>query len=589
MAWAALSAHLIDMGGMAMGSFAPAATDCYQEALRIPPVRILRQGVEVSDVWDIFRINVRLDVLVEMDLRGLVAGGNVAHDKVVALASTLGVEPFERGMRALQVLSEVELRRRIRRLAPGSYRATGWVEWDEELFRIPCTLTIDGRPPGVRLHRRGRPGAPFLQLEAVHHQERVPHAGGLAAGARPALHRGAAGAHLAPLPGRLGGQLRPPAPINAGHIHVAFTAAEIMMQCLRLAVWASPDAERAFPVTGLGGTSALALTTWSGIGLDGTPDTWMLMDGAWSGGTAGHDRDGDDMGGSPVGPQTPAQVPDVEILESWYPMLLTERRVRPGLNGAGRHRSGGGNVVTLRPHGTDRLVGQMLGMRAYVPLEGAAGGLPGDTVELLLHRRDGRTERVSTAGAGVVVDAGEAFEIRCASGGGVGDPLRRTPGAVATDVATARLTVRQAADGYGVVLDGGGAVDDRATARRRASMLRSRLRRAAPALRPLEATGAGDRAAVGGGPGASEPDLPLYPGVVQRGDLAVAVDSGAPLAVAPDHWTDGCPVLETRRRGGGPPISTRAYLDPRTGQVLHVEVVPEGTPRSFEVRPGRWA
>ena len=43
-AWAALSAHLIDMGGMAMGSFAPAATDCFQEALRIPPVRVLRRG-----------------------------------------------------------------------------------------------------------------------------------------------------------------------------------------------------------------------------------------------------------------------------------------------------------------------------------------------------------------------------------------------------------------------------------------------------------------------------------------------------------------------------------------------------------------
>ena len=34
--WAALSAHLIDMGGMVMGSFAPAATECFQEALRIP-------------------------------------------------------------------------------------------------------------------------------------------------------------------------------------------------------------------------------------------------------------------------------------------------------------------------------------------------------------------------------------------------------------------------------------------------------------------------------------------------------------------------------------------------------------------------
>ena len=30
-------------------------------------------------------------------------------------------------------------------------------------------------------------------------------------------------------------------------------------------------------------------------------------------------------------------------------------------------------------------------------------------------------------------------------------------------------------------------------------------------------------------------------------------------------------------------------VDPRTGTLLHVEVVPEGVDRSFEVRPARWA
>ena len=83
--------------------------------------------------------------------------------------------------------------------------------------------------------------------------------------------------------------------------------------------------------------------------------------------------------------------------------------------------------------------------------------------------------------------------------------------------------------------------------------------------------------------------MPLYPGVTRRGRVAVAVDSAAVLAHAPDHWTDGCPVLEERRPTSGPAIVTRAYLDPRTGHILHVEVVPEGVPRAFEVRPADWA
>ena len=579
-AWAALSAHLIDMGGMAMGSFAPAATECFQEALRIPPVRILRQGVEVSDVWDIFRTNVRLAVLVEMDLRGLVSGANVAHDKVIELAGARGASALVDGMRALQELSEREFRRRIKALADGTYRATTWVEWDDDLFEIPCALTV----AGDELHFDFTGAA----AQAPHFFNSKPYivksgfmmqAAWLLAPGLPYTEGLLAPVALTCPEGTVVNSV-PPAPINAGHMHVAFAAAEVMTQCLRLAMWASPESADRCPVHGWGGYSALALSTWSGIGLHGMPDTWMLMDGAWVGAAAGEDRDGPDMGSTPVGMPQPAQFPDVEILESWYPMLLGERRVRAGVAGAGRHRSGRGTQLTLRPHGTDRLVGQMLGMRAFIPLEGAAGGMPGVTTELLLHHGgEGTSERVSTAAAGVVLDAGDTFEIRCASGGGVGDPVDRDPAAVASDVAAGGIAAADATDVYGVVLDDQGIVDRRATDRRRARVLRDRLRRAQPPARPVE----GDVQPDG------LTDEPIYPGVVQQGDRVYALASGSLLAIAPDHWTDGCPVLEERHRSSGPAVVTRIYLDPGSGRALHVEVVPEGSPRAFEVRPKRWS
>jgi N-methylhydantoinase A/oxoprolinase/acetone carboxylase beta subunit/N-methylhydantoinase B/oxoprolinase/acetone carboxylase alpha subunit len=581
-AWAALSAHLIDMGGMVMGSFAPAATECYQEALRIPPVRILRQGTEVSEVWDIFRTNVRLDVLVEMDLRGLVAGGNVAHDKVVDLVGRRGVADMRAGMTALQALSEVELRRRIATLEDGTYRATGWVEWDEELHQIPCTLTVDGdrldfdftgAAPQTPHFFNSKPyivKSGFMMQAAVLLAPDLPYTEGL----------------LTPIDlhcpeGSIVNSV-PPAPINAGHIHVAFTATEVMLQCLRLAIWASPGWDRECPVTGLASHSAIALNTWSGMGLDGVPDTWLLMDGSMVGGGAGDDRDGLDMGGSLVGTAQPAQVPDVEILESWYPMLIGQRTVQHGAIGAGRARAGGGNHMTFTPHGTPRLIGQMLAMRAYVPLEGAAGGRPGAVTRMAICRADGSRQPVSTAAAGVVLEAGESFEILCASGGGVGDPVLRPPDAVARDVASGRISAEEAAEVYGVVVGppgrSPGEVDRSATGRRRRAILRRRLRQAGPAARPL---------ADDGRPAPSDPAGPLYPGVVEVGGRAYAEASGAPLADAPDHFTDGCPVLESAP-GPGPGIVTRTYLDPRTGHALMVEVVPAGTPRAFDVLPARW-
>jgi N-methylhydantoinase B len=283
------------------------------------------------------------------------------------------------------------------------------------------------------------------------------------------------------------------------------------------------------------------------------------------------------MGGSPVGFPQPAQVPDIEILESWYPVLFERRRVRSGPHGAGMARAGGGNDVSFRPHGTDRLVGQMLAMRAYLPLEGAAGGMPGARTELAIRHGDGQRERVSTAAAGVVVEAGEAFEIRCASGGGVGDPIDRLPELVADDVAHGRLTTVEAADSYGVVLDEIGRVLPGPTKKRRMSLRQDRLHRAAPPARPF----AGPVTATDG------PALPLYPGVVHRGGIAVSLASGEPLAAAPSHWTDGCPVLESPP-GPGPGIVTRAYLDPKSGSLLMVEAVPQGASRAFEVRPDHW-
>src|SRR5580698_8290931 len=78
-AWVALAAHMMDMGGMVPGSSATQATECYQEALRLPPVRLVRAGVEASEIWEIMRNNIRSAQLVEMDMRSLVIGCNVAE------------------------------------------------------------------------------------------------------------------------------------------------------------------------------------------------------------------------------------------------------------------------------------------------------------------------------------------------------------------------------------------------------------------------------------------------------------------------------------------------------------------------------
>jgi N-methylhydantoinase B len=172
-----------------------------------------------------------------------------------------------------------------------------------------------------------------------------------------------------------------------------------------------------------------------------------------------------------------------------------------------------------------------------------------------------------------VVKAADWYELRLANGGGFGDPLDRDPELVERDIREGRVDKVLAQQTYGVI-----AGDQAATAALRERMRFDRLMTAKPPAKPLSrnirTTGTA---------------LPLYPGVLQYGNVAVAEASGAPLAMAPDHWTEGCAVLTERRwPKDGPDVVYRSYLDPETGRVLHVEVVLGDEPRTFMVAPHRW-
>ncbi|TMK65699.1 MAG: hydantoinase B/oxoprolinase family protein [Actinobacteria bacterium] len=581
-AWVVMSAHMMDMGGMVAGSFAPAATECYQEALRLPPVRLFRRGVEEDDVWSIIRTNIRLPELVEMDLRSLVAGCHVAEEKLADLVDSMGADRFVEGIGTIRDLTEAEMRRRIGELTPGTYRAESWAEWDDDFFRIPCRLTVEtdrlvfdfeGASPQTSHFFNSKPyiiESEMVALLAGIMARDLPYNDGIFA---PIELRCPEGTIV---------NARPPAPIAAAHMDVALSASEVGLECVRLALAASPDAPGRRLLTGWGTGSGLGLHSWTGTGLDGNPDAFIMADGNWVGSSAGLERDGLALSGNIVGRESDYSFTDVEVLESWYPILISEKRSRPSEHGAGEHRAGGGNLMTFRPHGTDKLTGVMLGMRRWMPLPGHGGGTPGPTTEFVIHRSDGTSEDVATHASDIELSPDDLFEFRCASGGGFGDPLDREPAAVQRDVHRGVIDTEIAQRVYGVALDDGGQVDPAATADCRQQIARERLERAQPPAKPVSAT------LVSASEPANGADLPLYLGVVQRGNVAMSERSGAPLAVAPDHWTDGCPVLVEPRSDLGPEVDIRSYLDPATGYVLFVEAAPAGAPRSFESAPSRW-
>jgi N-methylhydantoinase B len=576
--WAVNSGHMMDMGGMAFGSWAPAATECYQEALRLPPVRLFRVGVEREDVWAILRNNIRVSALVEMDIRSLVAGSQVAHDKLLQLAVSMGPEHFLEAVRALKERTEAEMRRRISLLEDGEYALTTYTEWLDELYKVPCRLTIEGD----RMHFDFEGAAPQCQhfFNSKAHIIRAI----VVSDITDVL------AHDLPLSAGLFEPIslhcpegtvvnsRPPAPTASAHFDVALNASMAAQQCVMMAIAASgPEAPGRHLLSGPVAPSCMGLHTWSFETPGGASDGWLMLDGAMAGGSAGHDRDGYDLFSFMVARKAIIEAVDVELFESRYPALVLEKRPRAGAAGAGRYRAGAGSQMAYRPYGVRQLAGVMLGMREWLPLPGFAGGLPGANTEFAIRRADGRREAVSGHASGLIVREDEVFEFRLGSGGGLGDPTDRDASLVARDVRQGRLTREEASTVYGVVLDSAGAADDEQTKHRRAQLLDSRLAGAMPAARPVS-----NREPLAD---PSVKRLPLYCGIEQRGAVAYASVSGAPLARAPDHWTDGCPTLDELR---GERLLIRYYLDPVTGKYLFVEALPRGEPRTIDSRPKRW-
>ena len=408
------------------------------------------------------------------------------------------------------------MRRRISQLSDGVYRAESWTEWDDDFFRIPCRLTVEGDSLVFDFDGASPQTNHFFNSKPyIIESELVAMLAGVLARDLP-FNDGI----FAPI------ELRCP---EGTIVERATTGADRgrahgrRAECVRSRARVRPPGARGVArraarrwLTGWGTGSALGLHTWSGTGIDGNPDAFIMLDGNWVGSAAGVDRDGLSLAGGLVGRESGYSFTDIEILESWYPLLVKEKRSRPGEFGAGEHRAGGGNMMGFQPHGTDKLTGAMLGMRRWLPLLGGGGGTPGACTEFIVHRGDGGREEVPTHASGVELGPDDVFEFRCASGGGFGDALDRDPVEVRADIERGVFDAEVAARVYGVIFDDGGAVDEAATDAHRAEIGRDRLDRARPAPTPL--TDTADLRVAGS---VRRRTAPLCLGVVQRGALAI--------------------------------------------------------------------
>ena len=77
-AWAACKGHQADIGGAQAGGYNPDAREVWQEALRIPPLKVYDRGVLRKDVWGMVFANIRYRI-VEEDIKAQIGGARVGR------------------------------------------------------------------------------------------------------------------------------------------------------------------------------------------------------------------------------------------------------------------------------------------------------------------------------------------------------------------------------------------------------------------------------------------------------------------------------------------------------------------------------
>ena len=143
----ASAAHWHDVGGAVPGNYNPAATECWQEAVQIPPVRIVRAGMLDEDVLAILRANTRLPDSLWGDLNGQLAALDLGVTRLHSLLDEQGDDTVQSAMSELRQRALRLMRAHIGQLPDGTYSFEDVLDndgVDDRPLSIALDMTIQG-------------------------------------------------------------------------------------------------------------------------------------------------------------------------------------------------------------------------------------------------------------------------------------------------------------------------------------------------------------------------------------------------------------------------------------------------------------
>jgi N-methylhydantoinase B len=441
-AWAACKGHQADIGGAVRGGYNPEAREVWQEALRIPAVKIYERGKLRRDVWNLIFANIRLKI-VEEDIKAQVGGCTVGSRGYLALVERFGRLRLERLLEQLFDSTESMVRKEIKAIPDGSYRGESWAFYDGvtegSKMKINLAVTVRGdevtfdftgsspQTPGfVNAPYSATASALMLTFLMLINPD-IPHNAGLL---RPIRIVNPEGSFL---------NARFPAATTFGNSITGPTSDAIFRafsQALPKMVTAGWNRFLGFAVSGHDPrhdrpyVDILFLSLKGGSGA-----TW---------GADGYDHIGliNCAGG--------ILAQDYEMFEIHDPHFLLKHEYLADSAGAGRWRGGLGVETEFVIRG-ENVMGVAFGdgVEEQARAFGFFGGKPGSRNMISLRYPDGETRLAKTKEIIRDVPPGTLFRQIAGGGGGYGDPRERPRELVAADVRNGVVSIESAREDYG--------------------------------------------------------------------------------------------------------------------------------------------
>lgn len=476
------------------GGMCPTATNANQEGLRAEGIKIVERGKLREDIMRTLRNNSADPDLLGLDHAAKIAANNTGADEIIKMVKEFGIDYVLPAFDKVIFETEERCKEKLRELPDGKWRSILFLDSsgpELKTLKFEVTMTKKGQRlfidfTGTAPQQKGpvqcaAPGALghiFVALASQLFWE-VPWNTGILRAIDCFLPEGSMVNVKFPLPVSYAPLVLPIENTVAQCIAKMYAASEKYRDDVN-AGWASAGSPPFF-----------------GINQYNRPFSTLIMYAFAGGEGARRDMDGVDTGGLMMTPES--EVPNIETIEMFYPLLCLWWKEAADTGGPGKFRGGMGIDYAFTPHQAPEkfITGGVIPTGdIYTFIPGISGGYPGSLrsfkliegsniralfkegkIPSSIDEIEGNRLTLYSPQGRYIFKEGDVAHFFVAGGGGYGDPLDRDPLLILKDVKNGATASSVAESVYGVIVNSKMEIDFTETEKTRQKIIEDRLKR----------------------------------------------------------------------------------------------------------------